>query len=342
MGVKGKGAGVSGGVPLAGVRGRAPSTLPRAVFARGIQKSSAALVDPPFSKWFLSPMMAPPPRVVWHPRGRRHGAPGPFRLHHGWLHGPLRNLLPAQLLTPIMNLYSPVFPFAHHHRALGRRVQPALSLYLIEPIVVPHLPIVPEHSPGLQPEDLPALLCRRRVQVIIHRRARLDGEAPVVFVAILRLEIPVHFLMRRHLLASQLLHQPVLMRPVVALYTTLGLWGTGRNDLDSQPLAHAPKLRPGGLSVQQFLGRGLAHVHVFPIRIQRLRHSILLHPGRHHSRRSPDRFLLSHPAQRGRRPPGSSSSLAVPALPANRGSCLPTAPIPRSAPSVLAAAGVLS
>ena len=38
--MKGKGAGVSGGIPLAGIRGRAPSTLPRAFSARGIEKSN--------------------------------------------------------------------------------------------------------------------------------------------------------------------------------------------------------------------------------------------------------------------------------------------------------------
>jgi hypothetical protein len=40
MEVKGKGAGVSGGLPLAGIRGSAPRTLPRAFFARGIKNSS--------------------------------------------------------------------------------------------------------------------------------------------------------------------------------------------------------------------------------------------------------------------------------------------------------------
>ena len=44
MEVQGKGAGVSGGFPLAGVRGSAPSTLPRASFARGIQTQSAAVL----------------------------------------------------------------------------------------------------------------------------------------------------------------------------------------------------------------------------------------------------------------------------------------------------------
>ena len=37
--LEGKGAGVSGGVPLAEIRGSAPRTLPRALFARGIQQS---------------------------------------------------------------------------------------------------------------------------------------------------------------------------------------------------------------------------------------------------------------------------------------------------------------
>ena len=38
LAVQGKGPGVSGGVPLAGVRGSAPCTLPRALLARGIKQ----------------------------------------------------------------------------------------------------------------------------------------------------------------------------------------------------------------------------------------------------------------------------------------------------------------
>ena len=41
---KGKAAGVSGGVPLAGFRGGAPRTFPRAVWARGIQLFAARCV----------------------------------------------------------------------------------------------------------------------------------------------------------------------------------------------------------------------------------------------------------------------------------------------------------
>jgi hypothetical protein len=52
---KGKGAGVSGGFPLAGVRGSAPRTLPRAFLARGIQHT------PPVPD--LSPLLiATPPK----------------------------------------------------------------------------------------------------------------------------------------------------------------------------------------------------------------------------------------------------------------------------------------
>ena len=43
-GTEGKGAGVSGGPPLAGIRGSAPRTLPRALFARGIKKFFPCMV----------------------------------------------------------------------------------------------------------------------------------------------------------------------------------------------------------------------------------------------------------------------------------------------------------
>lgn len=45
MELKGKGAGVSGGILLTGIRGSAPSTLPRAQFARGIKKYAERFAD---------------------------------------------------------------------------------------------------------------------------------------------------------------------------------------------------------------------------------------------------------------------------------------------------------
>src|ERR1700691_318439 len=180
MGVKGKGAGGSGGVSRAGMRASAPSTLPRAWWARGIQESKRPLILSP--RFFeivpvarialrsivpvhgprVHVLVASAPRVVWHLRGRRRERPPRFQLHHGGLHGSLLNLMPAQLLAAIVEFHDPVFPFAHHHLALRRSMPPGLPLYLIEPVVVPHHPVVAQHPLGLQPKNLSPLLGSRR------------------------------------------------------------------------------------------------------------------------------------------------------------------------------------
>src|SRR5260370_1695871 len=100
---------------------------------------------------------------------------------------------------------------------------------------------------------------------------------------------------------------------MIALHPALGLRRTGRDDLDSQPLAYAPKLRHRRRSVQQLLGRRLAHVNVFPIRVERPRHAVFLHPGSQHAHRAPDGFLLAHPAELAR--PATSHPVPPPPPP---------------------------
>src|SRR5579872_1802260 len=85
---------------------------------------------------------------------------------------------------------------------------------------------------------------------------------------------------------------------MIPLHPPFGLRGTGCNNLDPQPFTHPSKLRYRRLSLQYLLAGGFAHVHIFPIRVQRPRYSILLDPSRQHAHRRPDGFLLSQPAQR--------------------------------------------
>src|SRR5208283_2900631 len=67
---------------------------------------------------------------------------------------------------------------------------------------------------------------------------------------------------------------------------------------DPQRLAHPPKLRHRHLAAHSLPRVRLPHVHILPVRVQRLGHPVALHPGPQHPHRRPDRLLLPQPTQR--------------------------------------------
>jgi hypothetical protein len=69
--------------------------------------------------------------------------------HRSCLH-----LFPPQLLPSVVNLQPPIFPLAHPHLDLRRRVVLALPLHLIEPVLMPHHPVVAQYPLRFQPENL--------------------------------------------------------------------------------------------------------------------------------------------------------------------------------------------
>src|SRR6266481_8396876 len=85
------------------------------------------------------------------------------------------------------------------------------------------------------------------------------------------------------------------MRAVIAFHSPFRLRRSRRDDLDPQLLAHPPKLRHRLLSPQLFALRGRAFIHVLPIHVQRLRHSVFFDPRPQRVRRRPDRLLLAQP-----------------------------------------------
>jgi hypothetical protein len=85
------------------------------------------------------------------------------------------------------------------------------------------------------------------------------------------------------------------MRAVIALHSPFGLRRSRRDDRDPQLLAHPPKLRHRFLPPQLFALRGYAFIHVLPIHIQRLRHSVFFDPRSQRVGRRPDRLLLAQP-----------------------------------------------
>ena len=123
-------------------------------------------------------------------------------------------------------------------------------------IVVAHHPVRADPPCRLQPEDLVQLPRARFAAVIILRSGRRPRKPPVVFRQILPLQIGVGLRVRGNLLAAQLLHQAILMRPVHPLHPSLGLRRTRPNQLDAELLAHAPKLRDRLLPPQLLPGRG--------------------------------------------------------------------------------------
>src|SRR5271167_3880825 len=168
---------------------------------------------------------------------------------------------------------------------------------------------------------------------------RATPEPPIVLGQIFLLQKPVGLLMRLDLLQPHFLHQAVLVGAVVSLHSTFRLWRIGRDDANPQALAHLPKLRHRHHPLQLFLAAGLSYIHILPIRIQRHRYAVFLHPGTQHSRRPPRSSPLAPAAPaclRWHRPPCSSSNHADLVPPASHESFHPSVPAHPYALSVLA------
>src|ERR1700681_3371486 len=167
-------------------------------------------------------------------------------------------------LALIANLDATVLPLAYSYLGLPWRVV-AGPLQLKIAILIAHHPIIGNAPLGLQAKHLFQLPCRRRPAMIILRLGWLPREPLVVIGEIVLLHKLVGGLMRADLLPPHFLDQPLLVRPIATLHSSLGLRRVRRDDPYVQFLAHTPKLRYRRLPVQQFLFGGLAHVHVFPI-----------------------------------------------------------------------------
>src|ERR1019366_8423619 len=101
--------------------------------------------------------------------------------------------------------------------------------------------------------------------VIILRRGCLAPKPPVVIRQVVLPQIAVRFLDRADSVQPQFLNQPVLLSPVAALHSSLGLRRTGSQDLRPQLPAHPPKPRQRFLAPQPFLGGRLPQIYVLPV-----------------------------------------------------------------------------
>src|ERR1039457_7164152 len=214
---RGRGGGLrspKGGALRAGARGGWDSGGRE---ARGPRRRGDGRCQPGFSAWVTSPPRMVGPRF---PVSGRRPRMGSLRLFLDPLrgHGTPGNLFPFQLLLPVMNFQAAIFPFAHPHRALRRRVLLALAFHLIEAALMLYHPVVTQHPFRFQPEDLRQLSRPRTRQVIVLRRRRRLRVSSIVLRAVLFHQIAIGVGVRTDLLPPQLLHQTVLMRPVISLH----------------------------------------------------------------------------------------------------------------------------
>src|ERR1019366_3901453 len=160
------------------------------------------------------PRRAEGPFMGWSPSAFFHLLRGP---------GVRGNLFPLQLLLPVTNLQVAIFLFAHPHLTLRRRVMLALALHLIEAVRMLNHPVIAQYPFGFQPENRRQLPRPRAGQMIVLRRRRRLRVMSVVLRAVLFPQVTIGVGMRPNLFPPQLLHQPVLMRPVISLHPSLRL-----------------------------------------------------------------------------------------------------------------------
>jgi hypothetical protein len=100
---------------------------------------------------------------------------------------------------------------------------------------------------------------------------------------------------------TQLFHQAILLRAVIALDPALCLRGTRRDDLDPQCRAHATELRQRRRPRHPLFLIGHPDIDIFPVGVERAGNSVLLDPAPQHRDRRPDPFLSSEAPERSAR-----------------------------------------
>ena len=158
---------------------------------------STLSTTPPFPQLFCSahgPPACPHLSIVFSPRVaglRRRRLPSRLPWFDRRFYGRLRgDLLVTQSSAPVPDFQPTVFPFAYHYLTLAWRIA-ALPLYLEQPLVVPHHPVVADRAPGLQPERFVQFRPARPAAVIVRLRRRRAREPFIVLGQILPLQIRI-------------------------------------------------------------------------------------------------------------------------------------------------------
>src|SRR5580704_422990 len=124
--------------------------------------------------------------------------------------------------------------FAHHDFGLGRRIQPGLSFHLEIAVIVPHHPVVADHSPRLQVKGIVQLRSPRSRPMIVLGVGGNSRESPIMFWQVLVLQKPIGLGMRPDFLATHLLPQAVLVGAVISFHPAFRLRRIGRDNANSQ------------------------------------------------------------------------------------------------------------
>src|SRR5713226_4930994 len=221
------------------------------------------------------------------------------RQYRGWWAGgdAGRNLRPSHHTAAIPNLQVAGGILTHHDRA-ARRWTMALPFQLEETIVVAHDPIIRDRAVVLEPEHVIQPDTPRHGDVEVVGRGRSLRKAPIVVGPILRLEKRIGRFDVREAFPPEFLHQPILLRAVIALDPALGLRRTRRNDADAQRRTHAPELRQWLRARDPLLLIRRPHIDILPVGIECLRNPVALDPSAQDAYRGPDRFLRPEPPLR--------------------------------------------
>ena len=154
-------------------------------------------------------------RLAWPCRHR-------LRSHH--------QIFVVHAFSAIVHFYRPIFPLTNQCFGFRGPIVPVLRLELQKMPPVRHHPIVADRSFRLQSENLSQLRRARRPNVIVLCSCRFSRKTPIVFRKIFPFQIFVRSLVALDPLATQFLHQAILMHPVVALHAPFRLRRTGCND----------------------------------------------------------------------------------------------------------------
>src|ERR1035437_6550762 len=123
-----------------------------------------------------------------------------------------------------------VFPLAYHHLRLGRSLPTPRCLHLQEPVLIAHHPVVADHPFRLQPENLIQFFRLRRRTMVVLLGCGIAPKPLIILRQILLLQKVVGGCIGFDLFPTQLLHQPVLVRAVIALHAPFRLCRVGRDD----------------------------------------------------------------------------------------------------------------
>src|SRR5215469_736073 len=194
-----------------------PCFLGRSVSAHSNERRCDYLVRNPWPHVLISL----PPRVVFLSLPGHHDARA-GRPQFSDSRRRLLELCERDRLSPVVNLYHPVFPFADQSLASCGPIVRAPRLQLQVTPLVPEDPVLADRALCLQPKNFAQFTRCWLPPVIVLRLRRCPCKTAVVLRQILLLQIFVRRLVGGDLFPLHFLNQTILVHPVDPLYSALG------------------------------------------------------------------------------------------------------------------------